>query len=114
MSRLSKKYFRGSRDMISSNAWVVAGSRGMVGDIIEQSGENSFLVKTDEGISRCKLVPKLTGPGQMTITATHKTRGQFNITKITEDLVWHPDGTTYEWVVSAENAIGDIVGLVAP
>ena len=114
MSKLSRKYFAGNNDMISSNAWVVSGSRGMVGDIIEQSGENSFLVKTDEGTSRCRLVSKLLGPGQMTITATHRSRGTFNVIKITDTHVTHPDGTTYEWVVGASNAHDNTVGVVTP
>jgi hypothetical protein len=111
---LDTKYFQGNQDMISSDAWVIGGSRGMVGDILSQLGERVFLVKTDEGTSRCKLVDKLSGPGQMTITATHVNHGKFNVIKITDDFVWKSTGERYRWVVGAKNAHDDVVGIVSP
>jgi hypothetical protein len=111
---LDPKYFQGNDDMISSDAWVVGGTRGMVGDIIRQIGERVFVVATDEGMSRCKLTEKLTGPGQMTITATHSIDGSFNVVKITNNYVWRGDGKRFHWVVGASNANGDTVGIVSP
>lgn len=114
MPLLSDRYFRGRSDMISSDAWVLTGTRGMVGDIIKQTSPNTFLVKTDQGTSRCKLVDHLSGPGQMTITATHASSGTFNVSDITDEYVTHPDGTVYKWVVGAKNAYDDVVGVVSP
>lgn len=111
---LSSKYYQGSTDMISSDAWVIGGTRGMVGDIIREVKTGVFVVKTDQGTSRCQLVERLTAPGQMTITATHAIHGRFNIVKITDKFVWKATGERYRWVVGANNAHGDIVGIVAP
>lgn len=111
---LSSKYYQGSQDMISSDAWVIGGTRGMVGDILKEVKTNVFVVKTSEGTSRCTLVEKLTGPGQMTITATHAVYGKFNVVKITDSFVWKSTGERYRWVVGAKNASGDIVGIVSP
>jgi hypothetical protein len=111
---LSSKYYQGSTDMISSDAWVIGGTRGMVGDIIREIQTGVFVVKTDEGTSRCRLTERLTGPGQLTITATHAEFGKFNIVKITDNFVWKSTGEKYRWVVGAHNAHDDIVGIVAP
>lgn len=100
--------------MISSDAWVVGGTRGMVGDIIKEVKTGVFVVTTDEGTSRCSLVEKLTGPGQMTITATHAINGSFNVVKITDNFVWKSTGERYRWVVGAKNAYDDVVGVVCP
>jgi hypothetical protein len=111
---LSSKYYQGSQDMISSDAWVIGGTHGMVGDILKEVKTNVFVVKTAEGTSRCILVEKLTGPGQMTITATHSIDGPFNVVKITNNYVWRGDGKRFHWVVGAGNANGDTVGIVSP
>lgn len=111
---LSSKYYQGSEDMISSDAWVIGGTHGMVGDIVKEIKTSVFVVKTAEGSSRCQLVDKITGPGQMTITATHATQGTFNVMRITDRYVWRKDGARFAWVVGANNAYDDVVGIVSP
>ena len=111
---LSSKYYQGCQDMISSDAWVIGGTHGMVGDILKEVKTNVFVVKTAEGTSRCILVEKLTGPGQITITATHAEHGRFNVVRITDNFVWKNTGEKYRWVVGAHNACDDVVGIVAP
>lgn len=86
----------------------------MVGDIKRAVTQKSFIVATDEGESRCKLVERITGPGQMTITATHVEHGSFNVVRISNRHVWKADGTRFQWVVGASNASGDTVGIVSP
>ncbi len=111
---LSSKYYHGNQDMISSDAWVIGGTHGMVGDIIKEVKPNVFLVATAEGTSRCQLVERITAPGQMTITATHSIDGPFNVVQITDRYVWRSDGKRFHWVVGASNANGDTVGIVSP
>jgi hypothetical protein len=115
MSRiLNRRYYQGSQDAISSDAWVAGGTRRLVGDIIRTITQKSFIVSTEEGKSCCQLVERITGPGQMTITATHATQGAFNIVRINNIFVWRADGSRFHWVVGSANAAGDIVGIVAP
>jgi hypothetical protein len=115
MSRsLNPRYYQGSQDAISSDAWVAGGTRRLVGDIIRAVTQKSFVVSTDEGQSRCQLVERITGPGQMTITATHAAQGMFNVVRMSSRYVWRADGQKFRWVVGSANATGDIVGIVAP
>jgi len=111
---MNSRYYQGSQDAISSDAWVVGGTRRLVGDILRAVTQKSFVVTTDEGESRCRLVERITGPGQMTITATHAQYGSFNIIRISNRHVWRSDGERFRWVVGADNAHDDVVGIVSP
>lgn len=110
---LDEKYFNGI-DLISSTAWVKNGQGPAVGDIKQQLSTTTFIIKTSQGTSECKLVRRIKSPGEMTITATHVSLGAFNILEIHPDYVLHPNGSKYAWVVGASKAFGDTVGLVSP
>lgn len=75
----------------SSNGWVsgYSGSSAVVGDIVRQSGNGKFIVKTAQGIGRVKLVGYLgsnvtPAAGEATITATDSDGGVYYVTKISD------------------------------
>lgn len=69
----------GSAGNISGN-----GTSAVAGDIVRQSGNGKYIVRTAQGVGRVKLVAGTPGAGEATITATDSAGGTYYVTKISD------------------------------
>lgn len=93
-----------SGHMIACSAWIPGGSSAKVGDIVKQTGARTFKVTTADGTGKCKLVTTVPAAGEMNITATFAGSQTFKVMKITDRVVYSPDGARWLWTVDPAGA----------
>lgn len=79
---------------IQITAWVPAtgtagnisgnGTSAVVGDIVRQTGNGKYIVRTAQGVGRVKLVAGTPAAGEATIIATDSAGGNYYVTKISD------------------------------
>jgi hypothetical protein len=79
---------------IQITAWVPAtgtagnisgnGTSAVVGDIVRQTGNGKYIVRTAQGVGRVKLVAGTPAVGEATIIATDSAGGTYYVTKISD------------------------------
>jgi hypothetical protein len=79
---------------IQITAWVPAtgtagnisgnGTSAVVGDIVRQTGNGKYIVRTAQGVGRVKLVAGNPGVGEAAIIATDSAGGNYYVTKISD------------------------------
>lgn len=79
---------------IQITAWVPAtgtagnisgnGTSAVVGDIVRQTGNGKYIVRTAQGVGRVKLVAGTPAVGEATIIATDSAGGNYYVTKISD------------------------------
>lgn len=71
------------QNAIEGVAYISTGSSAVTYDIIKQEGSHSYLVKTAQGIGRCKLATRSPQAGEMTIIASDYNGNTYYVTKLT-------------------------------
>lgn len=101
---------------IEGIAYISTGSSAVVYDIIKQEGSHSYLVKTSQGIGRCKLATAAPTAGQMTIIATDANGNTYYVRKLTAHkavLVQKTQNGSNAWLYPSNTAAKWNVGSAA-
>lgn len=69
---------------IAVKAWTTTGGSSLDGDVMKQESSRRYLVKTADGVGRCKLVAAApAAAGEMTMTAKDSAGGTYYVLKLT-------------------------------